>query len=255
MPRDQRPYITVHHGLPEHPKVVGLSPSAKWSLIELWAYCSRNTSDGRVPKDWAKQLGKQVLAALEKRGLIESVGDNWYCHDYLQHQKSKAEIEDLKEKRREAGSRGGKQRVANLQANAQASAAAKSKQVSSKVQPDTDTDTKEQQLLAATSSQRVETAARNGHAARQPDELFDALVAACRINAAELTNAQRGSVNGALKQLREVGASPEQVKTRAKRFADYFPDATLTPPALAKHWGLLARPRPAAATKHEFGGF
>jgi len=244
MPKDDRTYITVHDGLPEHPKVVGLSPSAKWSLIELWTYCSRTRSDGRVPKDWAKQLGKQVLAALEKRGLIESVGDNWHCHDYLLHQRSKAEIQDLKEKRREAGSRGGKQRVANLQANAQASAEARSKQASSKVQPESETDTytetDKEQLLAP--------AARNGSAARKPDELFDALVEACGVNPAELTTSFRGSVNKALKDLRAVDATPGQVKVRAQRFRKRYESISLTPSALAKHWPALGETNPRPAT-------
>jgi hypothetical protein len=74
---------------------------------------------------------------------------------------------------------------------------------------------------------------------RRRDPLFEALCAACEINATELTKNGRGAVNGALRQLREVGADAAQVRRRAAAYRERFPHATLTAPALAKHWAEL----------------
>jgi hypothetical protein len=75
--------------------------------------------------------------------------------------------------------------------------------------------------------------------ARRVDELFEAMVEVCGINRTELTDAQRGSLNGALKQLRSVNADASEVRIRAQRYREQMPQARLTPPALAKHWPTL----------------
>lgn len=81
---------------------------------------------------------------------------------------------------------------------------------------------------------------------RQPDLLFEALVQHTGLNLANLTKTERGRVNAAAKQLREVGATPEQVRMAASRYATTFPGAALTATALAAHWSRLAPPPPAA---------
>lgn len=79
---------------------------------------------------------------------------------------------------------------------------------------------------------------------RAPDPLWDALVSvmACRPQ----TDTERGAWNAAAKQLREAGATPEQVQSRAHRYRQQWPDVSLTVPALAKHWGSLERDEPRA---------
>jgi hypothetical protein len=154
---DERTYIKVHDGLPDHPKIVGLSLAAKWALVTYWCYSSRHLTDGIVPAVIAIREGKKAVAELEKAGLIESRGDNWYCHDYLEHQRSAAEVEELRRKRRDAGSKGGK-----AKANAVALAKQKLKQTGSKAVAETDTDTEE---LEDSSSRKPR---KRGH--RLPDD-------------------------------------------------------------------------------------
>jgi hypothetical protein len=74
---------------------------------------------------------------------------------------------------------------------------------------------------------------------RVRDELFEALIAECGIDPGSLTKSGRGAVNAALGQLRAVEASPVQVQLRARRFRERYREITLTPAALAKHWGSL----------------
>ena len=141
MARDDRTYITVHDGMPEHPKVEALSDRAFRVLVDLWCWCSRQLNDGVIPEAvWLKRTGspkvrKELLAAL-----VDVVDGEYVMHDYLEHQRSRAQVEALKAKRAEAGRKGGRARAAN-QAGAEASASANGKQSGTKIQPPTETDT------------------------------------------------------------------------------------------------------------------
>lgn len=132
MPRDDRTYITVHDGMPDHPKIEGLSDAAFRLLVATWAWCSRNRTDGSVPTtSWVKRGKASARKELMAAGLAHAVGDRIEMHDYLEHQRSAAEIDELSEKRREAGKKGGK---------AKALATALAKQNSGKSVADTDTE-------------------------------------------------------------------------------------------------------------------
>lgn len=141
MARDDRTYITVHDGMPEHPKVEALSDRAFRVLVDLWCWCSRHLNDGVIPEAvWLKRTGtskvrKELLAAL-----VDVVDGEYVMHDYLEHQRSRAQVEALKAKRAEAGRKGGRARAAN-QASAEASASPNGKQSGTKIQPPTETDT------------------------------------------------------------------------------------------------------------------
>lgn len=74
---------------------------------------------------------------------------------------------------------------------------------------------------------------------RPPDPIFDALVHVCGIDPAELTKSARSAVNSAVKQLRDIGATGEEIHRRARRHRKQWPDATLTPTSLAKHYAQL----------------
>lgn len=144
MPRDKRTYITLHDGMPENPKVEGLSSDAFRMLIELWCWCSRTRSDGDVPEGvWKKRGSLKARRELLRAGLVEHDGDDFKMHDYLLHQRSAAEIDELSRKRAEAGSRGGKSAAsarANAEANLQASDVANEWQAGSKPPAETETE-------------------------------------------------------------------------------------------------------------------
>lgn len=143
MPRDPRTYITLHDGMPDNRKIRALSDKGFRTLVELWCWCSREKNDGAFDQDsWGTFGNTKARTELIAKGLVEITSDGFAAHDYLEHQRSRAEIEELTAKRAKAGSAGGRARVAN-QAFAQASASASAKQPASKVQPETDTETEE----------------------------------------------------------------------------------------------------------------
>ena len=71
------------------------------------------------------------------------------------------------------------------------------------------------------------------------DELFEAVAAACGIDWTNLTPTGRGPLNRAVKELRDIGVTPDQVEPRARAYRKTYPDAPLTPMALTKHWAAL----------------
>lgn len=86
-------------------------------------------------------------------------------------------------------------------------------------------------------------------ATRKPDLLFEALAKTCGINTTQLTASSRGQLNRATKELRDIGATPEQVTGKAAAYRKTYDDAVLTPTALAKHWPSLATKRDTSATQ------
>jgi hypothetical protein len=71
------------------------------------------------------------------------------------------------------------------------------------------------------------------------DELFEAVAEACNIDWHNLTGSGRGAINKAVKELKDIGVTPDQVGGRATAYRKTYPDAPLTPSALAKHWASL----------------
>lgn len=105
--KDERTFITVHDGMPEHGKIEGLSDAAFRQLIELWCLCSRTKNDGLLTEaSWRKRGTPRTRKELLDAGLAETVGGGIQMHDYLKHQRSAAEIAEIQETKRAAGKKG-----------------------------------------------------------------------------------------------------------------------------------------------------
>jgi hypothetical protein len=75
---------------------------------------------------------------------------------------------------------------------------------------------------------------------RKKDNLFETVAEVCGIGLTTLTRTARGQLNKAAKELREIDATDEQVRHKAKAYRAQYPNATLTPTALIKHWSSFA---------------
>jgi hypothetical protein len=84
---------------------------------------------------------------------------------------------------------------------------------------------------------------------RPRDELFDAMTEACGIIQSEMTRTLHGQASKAVMELRKAGATPDEVARRADVYRSLYPDNTLTPAALCKHWAMVREVR-APATRH-----
>jgi hypothetical protein len=104
---DARPSIRLENKILENRKVVGLSDKAFRAYVGAICYCSRQETDGRIVPGARKVIGSpKVITELVKAGLFEEHGDDLYIHDYLKHQRSKAEVDAFRESRSKDGKLG-----------------------------------------------------------------------------------------------------------------------------------------------------
>lgn len=91
-------WVKVDDLITEHEKCVGLSADAWCLWLHGLTYCSRNLTDGRIPKPMLPRLtslAKPAKAAAElvEAGLWDEQAKWYEVHDYLEHQRSKAQVE------------------------------------------------------------------------------------------------------------------------------------------------------------------
>jgi hypothetical protein len=130
MARPNWEYVRLDVLMPENPKVSRLSDKAFRTYIELLCYCGRQRTDGLVDAHTWKRHGnprarRELLAAGLVDALLEvdtqgchaldnpllSIATTGGCgvviHDYLEHNRSRLQIDELAAKRAEAGRKGG----------------------------------------------------------------------------------------------------------------------------------------------------
>lgn len=61
----------------------------------------------------------------------------------------------------------------------------------------------------------------------------------CGINPTEITTSKRGAYNRAVKELRQVGATPSQIRQRVREYHRRWPDVSLSPTAFANRYAEL----------------
>jgi hypothetical protein len=67
-----------------------------------------------------------------------------------------------------------------------------------------------------------------------------AVIEACQLDPERITSSAEGALSKATKDISEVGATPEEVVEAANAYRTRFPQASVTPLALAKHWPTLS---------------
>lgn len=83
---------------------------------------------------------------------------------------------------------------------------------------------------------------------RRRDELWEAVLTECGLTDTTPTASARGAWNRAVKELRDLEVTPDDVTARARLFRHRWPGATLTPTALARRWPELAAQSDTGAT-------
>lgn len=74
---------------------------------------------------------------------------------------------------------------------------------------------------------------------RPKDELWETLLSVLGYSPKDITRNVRGQLNGALKQLREVEATPYDIQQRATIYRFLYPTLVLTPMGLVNRWADL----------------
>lgn len=114
MARPNWEYVRLDVLMPENPKVSGLSDKAFRTYIELLCYCGRQRTDGLVDgRTWKRHGSPKARIELISAGLVDPLLDDTagvsgvVIHDYLEHNRSRLQIDELAAKRAEAGRKGG----------------------------------------------------------------------------------------------------------------------------------------------------
>ena len=85
-----------------HPKVLLLSDSAVALWVRAGTYCAQQLLDGTVPARALRLLGTEEVAdELVDAGLWTREEDGWKFHDWMDHQPSRAEVEERRERERD----------------------------------------------------------------------------------------------------------------------------------------------------------
>lgn len=74
--------------------------------------------------------------------------------------------------------------------------------------------------------------------------IWDALIIEFGYTKADITKNIRGQLNNAVKQLFEIGATPEEIHRRSRIYRQLFPESTFTAMALVNRWGDLKPTKP-----------
>lgn len=135
-------YAQLDVSLPWHEKVQRIPEKTRAAAFGFYSaavcFCQKERTDGLIrsaelARVFPDTKSMRLVRALVSAGLFDEVHGDYEVHDYLEYNKSRAEIEAEIEQRREAGKRGGhasgKARAkAGARASASASAQAESKQ-------------------------------------------------------------------------------------------------------------------------------
>ncbi len=106
---------------PTNPKVEGLSANAFRTYVEGLCHCGLHLTDGEITAAAARRLGRpRVVAELVANGLwlLDDVTGSCWVNDYLAYQPSRAQVEEDRRRKAEAGRAGGLAKAANRLADA-----------------------------------------------------------------------------------------------------------------------------------------
>lgn len=96
-------WLRIDDGMPDHPKVRGLTLSAKWAYVVALCYCAQYATDGDLPNDL---VSKADMARLVDAGLVDNHGSSLHVHDYLTYNPSRSDIEKRRREDSERKRRG-----------------------------------------------------------------------------------------------------------------------------------------------------
>lgn len=103
-------WIRIDDTMPDNPKIVAAGGAAAWLYTCSIAYSSRCLTDGFIPTGIAPRLTDfenttELAARLVANGLWKTVDGGWQIHDYAEHQRTAAEVEEQRSEARERQAR------------------------------------------------------------------------------------------------------------------------------------------------------
>lgn len=246
----------------DHPKVIDLScrlgislPQTVGHLEFFWSFVAQKTPQGDIGK-WSDAVisravhwdgdPEKFVTALEDSGFIDRCAERRYIvHDWKEHMPNWVRAK-LKRDEKEALSP-----VDSVDLSPTLKTGLKGRLVGKGREGESSEGGSEDK----SSSLAPDGAKPNGSGKpKKRDELWDAMIQACGLENEQPTKSARGAWNRAVKDLREIGATPEQIHARASAYRRKWPGASLTPTALSRRWSecVASAPTPSDARLESF---
>lgn len=107
-------FIKLDTNFWSHPKIIAAGEPAAVLYQQMAMYCMDHATDGFVPEGQLPRFGlarcRQRILALAAVDLIEPTDGGWMLPGYVERYKTRAEVDELRAKRAEAGRKGGRPR-------------------------------------------------------------------------------------------------------------------------------------------------
>jgi hypothetical protein len=99
-------WIKLHNNFFRNPKVLAAGEDAALLYIQGLVYCSDSLTDGSIPTAalrtlTAKKDARTLARVLVREGLWMETATGWQVHDYLKVQRSREQVESIREAGRE----------------------------------------------------------------------------------------------------------------------------------------------------------
>lgn len=105
-------YARIYSSVRTNRKHLIAGPAPCWLWVCGLLYCQEGETDGFIPKEAIDYLGvknaERLAEHLVRAELWDKVPGGWHVHDYLEHNKSAAQIAERRDQKKAAGSVGGK---------------------------------------------------------------------------------------------------------------------------------------------------
>ena len=204
-------WLRIDDGFDRHPKVTALPRGERWTWIGLLCYSARYKTDGYLPVNVAEHVkgaSPRFIIRLVELGLLDVPNGDLRIHDWERY----CPKDPTKTERQ-----------------------AKWRRKKTSTEPSTEPSTSSSTEVS-TSRARSPSRPLGVSNDTPADELWDVL----EVELGEaVTASERGRRNKALKELRDIGATPDEVRKRCKAYRRMWPDITLTAAALAANWTTL----------------
>lgn len=106
-------FFKLDENIWDHPKTLAIEAKYRYAaiglLVKILGYCSRHLTDGVVPSAVIESKSELKLAEkLISAGYLHTVPDGFAVHDYCDWNRSRADAEDYRTKKQQAGALGGR---------------------------------------------------------------------------------------------------------------------------------------------------
>lgn len=96
-------WLRIDDGFMQHPKFEGWTPAQRWALLELFGYCAKYRTEGRVPVDLSllpRGVTPRLIELAVASGWLEDREDGFHVHDWQIYNPKDPHAADRMQRRR-----------------------------------------------------------------------------------------------------------------------------------------------------------